>query len=197
MLAVSFSVLIGLQVFSSYKQALTLNQTLYGETVRATVFQDPRGYLRESTYLFRDRNMERFLSTDEQRTVDSIDVWVNSYPATVGMMAGLKPEIPIIAVTLFGPETATYDPLKTAAARERYEIAKKLAVGKHLYSIAFEAQLDGALGHIKRAGLRPTRIQMWQLPYYSPYTHMKVALIELENAAPTQSNSVTVGAIVK
>jgi len=196
-LAVSFSVLIALQVFSSYKQALTLNQTLYQETVRATVFQDPRGYLRESAYLFRDRNMERFLSSDEQRTVDSVDVWVNSYPATVGMMASLKPEIPIIAVTLFGPETTTYDPLKTAAAWDRYEIAKKAAVGKRLYSIAFEDHLDEALGHIKRAGLRPARIQMWQLPYYSPYTHLKVALIELENATPTQSNSATPGEIVK
>jgi len=196
-LAVSFSVLIALQVFSSYKQALTLNQTLYQETVRATVFQDPRGYLRESAYLFRDRNMERFLSSDEQRTVDSVDVWVNSYPATVGMMASLKPEIPIIAVTLFGPETTTYDPLKTAAAWDRYEIAKKAAVGKRLYSIAFEDHLDEALGHIKRAGLRPARIQMWQLPYYSPYTHLKVALIELENAAPTQSNSDAPVEIVK
>jgi hypothetical protein len=196
-LGVSFSVLIALQVFSSYKQALTLNQTLYQETVRATVFQDPGGYLRESAYLFRDRNMERFLSIDEQRTVDSVDVWVNSYPATVGMMASLKPEIPIIAVTLFGPESTTYDPLKTVAAWERYEIAKKAASGKHLYSIAYEAQLDEALGHIRRAGLRPARIQMWQLPYYSPYTHLKVALIELENAAPTQSNSDTPVEIVK
>jgi hypothetical protein len=196
-LAVSFSVLIALQFFSSYKQALTLNQTLYGETVRATVFQDPRGYVRESAYLFRDRNMERFLSTDEQRTLDSVDVWVNSYPATVGMMASLKSEIPIIAVTLFGPESTTYDPLKTAAAWERYEIAKKAAVGKRLYSIAFEDHLDEALGHIKRAGLRPARIQMWQLPYYSPYTHLKVALIELGDATPTQSNSATPEEIVK
>jgi len=103
----------------------------------------------------------------------------------------LKPEIPIIAVTGFSTDPWSYDPLKTAAARERYEIARKATAGKHLYSITYDAHLDEALGYLDRAGLRPTRIQMWQLPYYSPYTHMKVSLIELENAVPDQSNNAT------
>jgi hypothetical protein len=185
-LASSFSVLIAIQVLGSYKQALTLNRLSYQDKVQTTIFQDVRGYAHESAYLFRDRNMERFLSSDEQRTVDSIDVWVNSYPTTVGIMASLKPEIPIIAVTLFQADLDSFDPLKTAAASERYETARRAAAGKHLYSIAHEAYLDAALAYLKRAGLRPARIQMWQLPYYSSYTHMKVALIELENAEPNQ-----------
>ena len=182
MLASSFSVLIAIQVLGSYKETLTLNRLSYQDKVQTTIFQDVRGYAHESAYLFRDRNIERFLSSDEQRTVDSIDVWVNSYPTTVGIMASLKPEIPIIAVTLFQADLDSFDPLKTAAASERYEIARRAAAGKHLYTIAPEAYLDAALAYLKRAGLRPARIQMWQLPYYSHYTHMKVALIELENA---------------
>jgi hypothetical protein len=185
-LAASFSLLIAIQVFSSYKEALTLNQLSYGDKVQPTIFQDVRGYAHESAYFFRDRDMERFLSPDEQRTVDSIDVWVNSYPTTVGIMASLKPKIPIIAVTLFQQGPGNYEPLTTAAARERYEKARKAAAGKHLYSIAYEAHLNEALGYLKRAGLQPARIQMWQLPYYSPSTRMKMALIELENAAPNQ-----------
>jgi hypothetical protein len=188
-LASSFSLLIAIQVFGAYKQALTSNQIFYGKKVQPTIFQDVRGYIRESAYLFRDRNMRRFLNSDEQQTVDGINVWVNSYPGTVGIMASLKPEIPIIAVTLTHPLSGSYDPLKTAAARERYEIARRAADGKHLFTIALEAHLDEALGYLKRGGLRPTHIQTWQLPYYSPYTHIKVVLIELENAAPNQSTN--------
>ena len=185
-LAASFSLLIAIQVFSSYKEALTLNRLAYGDKVQPTIFQDAKGYAHESAYLFRDRNMERFLSSDEQRTVDSIDVWVNSYPTTVGIMASVKPEIPIIAVTLYQQTPGSYDPLTTVAARERYETAIKAAAGKHVYSLAYEAHLNEALGYLKRAGLRPARIQMWQVPYYSPYTRMKMALIELENDEANQ-----------
>jgi hypothetical protein len=187
-LVLCFSVLIAMQLFRSYRDALTQHRMINSDTVKATLFQDVRGYVHESAYLFRDRSTKRFLNADERRTVDNVDVWVNSYPTTVGMMVSLKPEIPIIAVTMFLPDTDNFYPLKTAAARERYELARNAAAGKHLYSVALEEHIDEALGYLKRAGLEPTRVQMWQLPYYSPYTHMKVALIELENAPPNQSS---------
>ena len=187
-LASSFSLLIAIQVFTSYREALTLDPLAYGDKVQPTIFQDARGYAHESAYLFRDRNMKRFLSSDEQRTIDNIDVWVNSYPTTAGMMASLKPAIPIIAVTSFQRTPGSYDPLTTEAARERYELVRKAAAGKHVYSLAYEAHLNEALSYLKRAGLRPARMQMWELPYYSPYTHMKMTLIELENVEPNQSD---------
>ena len=186
-LALSFSLLIAMQVGGAYRQTLTLNQLIYGDKLQPTIFQDVRGFVSESAYLFRDRSMKHFLSADERQTVESIDIWVNSYPTTVGLMASLKPEIPIIAVTAFQDDLWSFDPLKTLAARERYETARKAVLGKRLYSIALEAHLDEALGYLKRAGLRPVRIQKWQLPYYSPYMHLQVVLIELENAAPNFS----------
>jgi hypothetical protein len=186
-LGLSFSLLIAMQVGGAYRQTLTLNQLIYGDKLQPTIFQDVRGFVSESAYLFRDRSMKHFLSADEQQTVESIDIWVNSYPTTVGLMASLKPEIPIIAVTSFQDDLWSFDPLKTSAARERYETARKAVLGKRLYSIALEAHLDEALGYLKRAGLRPVRVQKWQLPYYSPSMHLQVVLIELGNAAPNLS----------
>jgi len=196
-LASSFSLLIAIQVFSSYKEALTLDRLSYGDKVQATIFQDVSGYVHESAYFFSDRSMERFLSSDEHRIIEGVDVWVNCYPTTVGIMASLKPEIPIIAVTIFQPVPGSYDPLKTAAASERYQIARRATAGKHLYSIAYEAHLAEALGYLQRAGLRPAHIQMWQLPYYSYHMHLNVALIEIENGAPNQSNNASPGEILK
>ncbi|MDQ2855819.1 MAG: hypothetical protein M3R68_05785 [Acidobacteriota bacterium] len=185
-LASAFSLLIAMQVIGSYKEALTLNRLSYSDKVQATIFQDVRGYARESANLFRDRSMGRFLSSDEQQMIEGVDVWVNSYPTTVGIMISLKPEIPIMAVTLFqGP--GSFDPLTTAGARERYEAAKKATAGKHLYSLAYEEHLKESLVYLKRAGLRPARVQLWQVPFYSTSMRLKMALIELESAAPDHS----------
>ena len=51
-------------------------------------------------------------------------------------------------------------------------------------SLGLALELSEALGYLNRAGLRPRNTRLWQLPYYSPYQRMKVALIELENVEP-------------
>jgi hypothetical protein len=180
-LAVSFAVLTAMQVVTSYKSVFTLSRASYGDKVQATIFQDPHGYAKESAQLFRDRRMADFLSPEERQMIAGVDVWVNSYPTTVGLMAGLRPELPILGVTLFQPSPGNFDPLKTTAGNSRYQNAKQAAAGKHLYSIVYEAQVTEALAYLSRAGLRPKSTRMWQLPYYSTYQRMNVALIELEN----------------
>jgi hypothetical protein len=183
-LAASFSVLIAMQVVSSYKSVFTLKRPTYGDKIQPTIFQDPSGYAKESTYLFRDRKMADFLSPEERRMIDGVDVWVNSYPTTVGLMAGLRPDLPIIAVTSFQTYPGSFNPLKTEPGNNRYQITRKAATGKHLYTIVYEAQTNEALDYLSRAGLRPKSTLVWQLPFYSPYQRMSVALIELENDEP-------------
>jgi hypothetical protein len=183
-LAACFSVLIAMQVVTSYKSVFTLSRVSYGDKVQMTIFQDPNGYVRESAYLFRDRRMSDFLTPDERQMIAGVDVWVNSYPTTVGLMASLRPDLPILGVTLFQPTGGNFDPLKTTAGNDRYQIAKQAAAGKHLYSIVYQQELNQALVYLNRAGLRPKSTRTWQLPYYSPYQRMNVALIELENAEP-------------
>jgi len=183
-LAACFALLIAMQVITSYKEVFTLSPVSYGDKVQATIFQDPSGYANESRQLFRDRRMADFLNPDERQMIAEVDVWVNSCPTTVGLMASLRPDLPILGVTPFQPSSGNFDPLKSTAGNNRYQIAKRAAAGKHLYSIVYEAELSEALGYLNRAGLRPRNTRLWQLPYYSPYQRMKVALIELENVEP-------------
>src|SRR4029077_19485894 len=109
---------------------------------------------------------EKFLSEDQKRTIAGVDVWVNSLPATVGIMASLRPEIPIISVTPFQSSPGNFSPLSTAAAIERFEIAKRMAAGKHLYTIVYESHLNEALTNLTKAGLKPVDAETWQLPYF-------------------------------
>jgi len=77
-----------------------------------------------------------------------------------------------------------FDPLKSTAGNNRYQIAKRAARVSTSTRFVYEAELSEALGYLNRAGLRPRNTRLWQLPYYSPYQRMKVALIELENVEP-------------
>jgi len=180
LLALCFSMLIGMQTYTSYREAFTLTRLSYGDKIQPTIFQDPRGYAKEAVWIFGDRNPENFLSVDQKRTIAGVDVWVNSYPTTVGIMATLKPGIPIISVTTFQPSSGNFDPLKTPAAIQRFEAAKRMAAGKRLFTIVYDPNLDGALTYLGRAGFRPVHSESWQLPYFSHDTRVSVQVIELE-----------------
>jgi hypothetical protein len=180
LIALCFSVLFGMQLFTSYREALTLKRNSYQDKVQPTIFQNPTGYVKESTWILGDRHAEMFLSEDQKQTITRVNVWVNSFPTTVGLMASLKPEIPIISVTPFQASLENFDPLRTAAAIERFEDVKRMASGKRLYTIVYDSNLNEALTNLGRGGLRPVHAEAWQLPYFSQTTRLNVQVIELE-----------------
>ncbi|MCU1268438.1 MAG: hypothetical protein JWM21_4756 [Acidobacteria bacterium] len=192
----SFAVLLAVQVLRSYQETLTLSRLSYGDKIQPTIFQDRRVYA-EFGNIFRDRNAPRFLSSEERQTLAGIEVWVNSYPTTVGLMASLKPQIPILTVTLYQPTPGSYDPLSTDAARARFAMAQSAVTGKRLYSLVYEEHLKEALAYLNRVGLKPARIDAWQMPYYSMNEHLSMKLIELRKAEPNDARNVPAVPIIK
>ncbi|HEX8144159.1 MAG TPA: hypothetical protein VF553_16275 [Pyrinomonadaceae bacterium] len=193
-LALCFAVVIGMQVLSSYRQAATLDQCFFGDKVQSTVFQEPRSYLREAAYFLDDRNALSFLPAEQQTILSGVDVWINAYPTTSGLMASLKPTTPMISVTPFLPTIDVFDPLRTRAGLEAYRSAMNQVRGKRLYTLTHKIRLNETLKTLERAGLTPVRVTDMQMPFYSVTTGMKVALIEVEFHAYSREPSILASA---
>jgi hypothetical protein len=179
-LALSFSTLIGMQVFGSYNQAATLDQDFFGDKVQPTLFQNPGGYLRESAYLLRDRSALKFLPAEQQAMCGQVEVWINAYPTTSGLMVSLKPNVPMISVTPFLPGVDVFYPLETQAGLQSYRAALDQARGKRLYTLTHTNRLTETLRNLERAGLKVIHITDLQMPYFSTSTGLSVSLIEVQ-----------------
>jgi hypothetical protein len=180
----AFTILLGMQVLTSYRQAATLDQNLFGDKVQPTIFQVWNKYVSQLPYLLRDRRAKSFLSETELQAIESVDVWINAYPTSAGLMSSLRPEIPMISVTPFLTDVKIYDPLITEAGRSKFNQAILLANGKRLYSITLERNLDGTLNNLHRAGLGAANITRLAMPFYSNEIRMDVVLIEVKTDVP-------------
>lgn len=185
-LAASFVLLIGMQVFNSYRQAATLDQQFYGDKVQPTVFQEPQRYLRDSASFFTDRDAFSFLPAEQQRLFGKVDVWINSYSTTSGLMTSIKPDIPMISVTPFLPEIDLFYPLRTEAGRSKYMKTLSQANGKGLYSITLQNHLKESLNNLQKAGLAATNITNLAMPFYSHENQINVVLIEVKIGSPIE-----------
>jgi hypothetical protein len=140
---------------------------------RPPFFANPSGHLDEARNLLRDRTPRRFLSYDELRPIDEVDVWAQTGPLTGGYQLTLRPEAP--QWCLFMPEF-----FSTGEARARFARAVREASGKRVYTLALDEHLPGSFENIRRAGLGVGRVTPLSLPFYSHRARFHAAsLVEI------------------
>jgi hypothetical protein len=176
-----FAILLSFQTYRAYSNGLTHRECVSEEThvnrvVQPTVFGHFHNFISESHFLMHDRSPESFLSADERRMVDKVDLWINSYEATSGIEATLKPDVPMVSVCNF---FNIFDYLKSQRSVELLNRMLEESAGKRMFSISNRAHLHDSMEFIERAGLHVGEIRDIEVPFYSTSTRLKVVLIEV------------------
>jgi len=176
-----FVCLLSFETYRAYSNGLT-HQELISEAshsdrvVQPTGFGQPDDFVRESRFLLNDRSSERFLSPDERHLLDKVDLWINSYEATSGIEAALKPNVPMVSVCDF---FGLFDYLKSRQSVDRLTRTLAESPGKRMFSISNRAHLNDSVAFIQRVGLKVGDVRDIEVPFFSPSTRLKVVLIEV------------------
>jgi len=144
----------------------------YEWSMRATFFERRREYVKDLRFVLRDRSLPAFLKDDERALVGGVGAWVVSSVKTNGVEALLRPDVP--ALNAFTPNY-----FDAVAARHRFSRALDENAGRRLYSMALLDNLDASLESLKRRRLRPGEVTTVVVPFFSKYTHLHMALIEV------------------
>ncbi|HEV2827146.1 MAG TPA: hypothetical protein VGW76_06040 [Pyrinomonadaceae bacterium] len=153
-----------------------ISKTEWG--TRPTLFANSSAYRREAGYLLRDYSLRTFLDAETVKRLDDVDVWIVSSIKTTGIQVALRPEAPMIGVTI-------YEFFSSNQGRNKFRQALKLAEDKRMYSLAFAEDLEGAETNLQRRGLVATETIPLEIPYYSPNARIKVFLISVSVADDT------------
>jgi hypothetical protein len=127
---------------------------------RPPFFENPRGHLEEARHLLRDHAPHKFLSDEERKLIESVDVWAQSGPLTGGYQLVLRPDAP--QWCLFMPEF-----FATEEARARFSRAVEAARGRRVYTLALNEHLPSSVENVQAAGLGVGRVIPLSLPFYS------------------------------
>jgi hypothetical protein len=176
-----FACLLAIETYRTYSNAFSHREFISEDShtnrvVQPTIFGNTGAFVRESRFLLNDRDAERFLSPDERHLIDKVDLWVNSYEATSGIAATLKPDVPMVSVCDF---FNLFDYLKSRQSRDRLNQTLAESPGQRMFSISNRAHLHDSVAFIQRAGLRTGEMRDLEVPFYSPSTRLKVVLIEV------------------
>ena len=176
-----FVILFLFQTYSVYSNGITHHEFVSEDShnrrvVQPTVFGHFNGFLSESQFLMRDHSPEAFLSADDRRIVNEVDLWINSYEATSGIEATLKPNVPMVSICDF---FNLFDYLESKRSVERLNQTLEASAGKRMFSISNRAHLRESMTFIKRAGLQVVDTRDIEVPFYSTATKLKVVLIEV------------------
>jgi hypothetical protein len=152
---------------------------LYDHVFRGELDTTPSpNYFREASFVLRDRNAQDFLPRDLQAQLSKVDVWINCYDATSGVMTVAAPDKPIISVAKF---LDLFDYMKAEGAQRRARAAIENQRGKRMYTLVWADRLDEARTDLKRAplGLRFGSSEAVSIPLYSPFTRTEMMLVEV------------------
>jgi len=190
-----FACLFSVEMYRVYGNAFSHREFISEDSqtdriVQPIIFGHTEAFVRESRFLLNDHSSERFLSPDERHLIDKVDLWINSYEATSGIEATLKPNVPMVSVCDF---FNLFDYLKTRRSMDRLTQTLAESPGKRMFSISNRAHLHDSVTFIQRAGLKTGEVRDIEVPFYSPSTRLKVVLIEVlqpdVNSAASQSGT--------
>ncbi len=176
-----FACLFSIEIYRVYSNALRHREFISEDSqtdriVQPIIFGHTDAFVRESRFLLNDHSSERFLSPNERHLIDKVDLWINSYEATSGIEATLKPNVPMVAVCDF---FSLFDYLKSRRSMDRLTQTLAESPGKRMFSISNRAHLHDSVTFIQRAGLKIGEVRDIEVPFYSPSTRLKVVLIEV------------------
>jgi hypothetical protein len=135
-------------------------------------------YFKEARFFLRDRSSQDFFSGDEQARFSKVDVWLNCYDATSGVMAIVAPDKPMISVAKF---LDLFDYMKAEGSRQRIRVILEHQRGKRIYTLLLKDRLEEARTDLARAplGLRFGQTESVSIPAFSPFTRMDMVLVEV------------------
>jgi hypothetical protein len=152
---------------------------LYDHVFRGELDTTPSpNYFREASLFLRDRNAQDFLTKEAQAQFSKVDVWINCYDATSGVMMVAAPDKPMISVAKF---LDLFDYMQAAGSQRRARAAIELQRGKRMYTLLLADRLEEARANLARAplGLRFGSVQPVSIPLYSPFTRTDMMLVEV------------------
>jgi hypothetical protein len=142
---------------------------------RATIFQFPAAWKRETQYLGRDRSLRLFSSKANRTRFSQVEVWIESSIKTTGLEILLNDNAPVIGLR-------SYESLANPAGRLRFINAIERATGKRMFTLCFAEDLESSLACLKSRGLEPGAQTAFELPFYSPDYRLPMVLIEVSGA---------------
>jgi hypothetical protein len=137
---------------------------------RPTLLDDPRAYLRECQFLFRDYSLKSFLPPEKSALFDDVDVWISGAPLTGGFVGLMKPDITTINLGAVG--------------------AFDNASNKRIFALCYLTEIKPTVDAISRRGLGIWKITTVAIPYYSYNNVYNLALIEV---LPSTANGLQIG----
>ena len=135
-------------------------------------------YFKEATLLMRDRNAQDFLTPELQAEFSKVDVWINCYDATSGVMTVAAPDKPMISVAKF---LDLFDYMKAEGAQRRARAAIERQRGKRMYTLLLADRLKEARLDLARVplGLSFGAAEPVSIPLFSPFTRTDMMLVEV------------------
>jgi hypothetical protein len=144
----------------------------YEWSMRPTLFDQPKAYRRDLRFVFRDRHLADFLTSDERASIAGVEVWVVSNIMTNGIEVLLRNDVPMLAVNT----TPYFD---TPQSRKRFSQALNEVRGRRMFTLSMVDNLKESLDFIKNRGLRPGQVTPITVPFFSQHTRFYMALIEV------------------
>ncbi len=151
-------------------------------SMRWTLFENYRAFLSESKNLLRDQSLRKFLSAEDRRMFDGVDVWVESAIKTSGIEVMLNRRAPIIGVR-------TEEYFVNPESKEKFARAFAATSGKRVFTLCFAEDYNDALKTLKSRGLAAGRTQAVRIPYYSLHNQISMFFIEVVRADDRQLSS--------
>jgi hypothetical protein len=165
--AIALCVILGVQAAIAVRYVYRFEWS-----VRPTVFDQPQAFWNDSKFFLRDYSLSRFLSPRELAAVAPVNAWAETSALETAGEVQLNGAAP--AVCLYMPEY-----FGTAESRARFAAALTRIGDRQLYSLCYAEHFRDALVSIRNAGFTPGRITPLVVPYYSEYTRLNMALIEI------------------
>lgn len=152
---------------------------LYDHVFRGELDTTPSpDYFREASLFLRDRNAQDFLTKEARTQFSKVDVWINCYDATSGVMTVAAPDKPMISVAKF---LDLFDYMQAEGAQRHARAAIERQRGKRMYTLLLSDRLEEARVNLARAplGLRFGNAELVSVPLYSPFTRTDMMLVEV------------------
>jgi hypothetical protein len=156
-----------------------LTYKMYDNAFRPYLDTTPSpNYFKEAGFFLRDRNAQDFMSAELLTKFSKVDVWINCYDATSGVMTMAAPNRPMISVAKF---LDLFDYMKAEGAQRRVRAAIESQRGKRMYTLVLTERLEQARTDLARAplGLHFGSSEAVNIPVYSPFMRTDMMLVEV------------------
>jgi hypothetical protein len=144
----------------------------YEWSMRPAFAKLPKAHLRDARFVLRDRRLADFLTADDRARLPEVGAWVVGNIKTNGIEVLLRDDVPMLSV-----HNLPY--FDTPASRRRFAAALDEVRGRRMFSLSLLENLQESQEFMKRRRLQPVAVTPLTVPFFSKYTRLDMALIEV------------------